>query len=122
MNAALILPWPDSRLSPNGRHDRRWITKVRQGARWAGYVAATEAGLSVPDKTPLHMFLTFNPPDNRRRDDDNLIGAFKSYRDGIFKALGVDDSNVKLTTFGLGARVTGGQVLVRIEPINGETL
>lgn len=117
MSTTLTLPWPDSRLSPNGRSDRRWITKVRQCARAAGFYAAKEAGLSIPDKTPLHLYLTFNPPDHRRRDDDNLIGAFKSYRDGIFRALGVDDSNVKLTTFGLGQRIEGGQVQVRIEPM-----
>lgn len=115
------LPWPDSRLSPNGRRDRRWITRIRQSARAAGFYAAREAGVSVPDKTPLHLFLTFCPPDRRRRDDDNLIGAFKSYRDGIFHALGVDDSNVKLTTFGLGECTDGGRVIVRIALI-GETL
>lgn len=115
---SLVLPWPDSRLSPNGRHDRRRLTDVRNIARNTGYFLTLDARLSVPDRTPLHMFLTFNPPDNRRRDGDNLIGCFKSYQDGIFKALGVDDSNVKLTTYGIGKRVEGGQVVVTIEIIN----
>lgn len=113
----LILPFPDARLSPNRRMDRRWLTSIRQAARETGYFLAKEAGLSVPDHTPLHLFLTFRPPDNRRRDDDNLLSAFKSYRDGIFQALGVDDSNVRLTTLGMGIRVKGGQTVVRIEVI-----
>lgn len=117
---SVVLPWPDSRLSPNGRRDRRWLTEVRNIARNTGYFAAKEARLCVPDKTPLHMFLTFHPPDHRRRDDDNLIGAFKSTRDGIFQALGVDDSNVKLTTYGIGKIVKGGQVVIRIEAIKPE--
>lgn len=114
------LPWPDSRLSPNKRHDRRGLTAVRAIARNIGYVEAHVSGLRVPDRTPLHLFLTFYPPDNRRRDGDNLIGAFKSYQDGIFAALGVDDSNVKLTTFGIGKKMAGGLVDVRIEVIRPE--
>ena len=109
------LPFPDSRLSPNKRHDRRGLTDVRALARSMGYVAAFPARLRLPDRTPLHLFLTFYPPDNRRRDADNLIGCFKSYQDGIFKALGVDDSNIKLTTFGIGKKLPGGLVDVRIE-------
>jgi hypothetical protein len=34
----------------------------------------------------------------------------------------VDDSNVKLTTFGLGKCIKGGQVQVCIEPINNGTI
>ncbi len=116
----LALPWPDSRLSPNGRKAHRRLTDVRSIARNTGYVEAMAAGLRVPDRTPLHLFLMFHPPDNRRRDGDNLIGAFKSYQDGIFKALGVDDSNIKLTTFGIGKKMAGGLVDVRIEVIDNQ--
>jgi crossover junction endodeoxyribonuclease RusA len=113
----LTLPFPDSRLSPNGRRAHRWLTDVRNIARNTGYYAALDTGLRVPDRTPLHVYLTFNPPDNRRRDVDNLLSASKSTLDGIFKALHVDDSNVKLTTLEMGRRVKGGQMTVRIEPI-----
>ncbi|RPJ29163.1 MAG: hypothetical protein EHM33_01975 [Chloroflexi bacterium] len=120
MNNTVTLPFPDRRLSPNGRRDRRWITDVRQMARNTGYYLTKDAGLHVPDKTPLHLFLTFCPPDHRRRDDDNLIGAFKSYRDGMFQALGVDDGNVKFTTYSIGRIVKGGSVEVKIEAIRPE--
>lgn len=113
----LILPFPDSRLSPNRRKDRRWLTSVRDTARSNGYYAVKQAGLSVPDKTPLHMFLTFCPPDRRRRDVDNLLSASKSTIDGIFKALGVNDCNVRRTTLEMGNSIPGGQTIIRIEVI-----
>lgn len=120
MNNELILPFPDSRLSPNRRTDHRWLTNVRQLARSTGYYLAKDAGLSVPDKTPLHLFLTFCPPDHRKRDLDNLLSSSKNILDGIFQALGVDDSNVHLTTLGMGKSVQGGQTIVRIEVIQQE--
>lgn len=116
----LTLPFPDARLSPNRRMDRRWLTNVRQIARNTGFYAARDAHLQVPDKTPLHVYLTFCPPDHRRRDIDNLLSASKSTLDGVFAALGVDDSNVKLTTLGMGKRVKQGQTLLRIEVIRPE--
>lgn len=116
----LILPFPDARLSPNRRMDRRWLTNVRQIARNTGYFLTKDAGLTVPDKTPLHLYLTFCPPDHRRRDIDNLLSSSKATIDGIFQALGVDDSNVRLTTLGMGKRVKGGQTIVRIEVIRQE--
>jgi crossover junction endodeoxyribonuclease RusA len=119
---SLVLPWPDLRLSPNSRKPHRWLTNVRSIARNTGFFAAKEAGWSIPDRTPLHLYLTFCPPDHRRRDDDNLIGAFKSYRDGIFKALCVDDSNVKLTTYGIGKKTEGGAVIVKVVVIRPERI
>jgi crossover junction endodeoxyribonuclease RusA len=118
--ATLTLPWPDSRLSPNGRRDRRWLTGVRTIARNTGYYAAKDAGLQIPDRTPLHVYLTFNPPNHRRRDIDNLLSSSKATLDGIFQALGVDDSNIRITTLEMGKPVKGGQVICRIETIRQE--
>lgn len=120
MNDTVILPFPDARLSPNRRSDRRRLTSVRQMARNSGYFATKDAGICVPDRTPLHLYLTFCPPDHRRRDIDNLLSASKSTLDGIFNALGVDDSNIRLTTLGMGKRVEGGQTIVKIEIIRPE--
>lgn len=57
--------------------------------------------------------ITFNPPDRRRRDLDNMLAACKAYLDGISDALGVDDSNFKLT-IQKGEVVKGGQVVVEV--------
>lgn len=117
---ALTLPFPDSRLSPNSRRDRRWVTNLRQTARNTGFFQAKMAALEIPNHVPLHLFLTFCPPNNRRRDVDNLLSAFKSVLDGVFAALGVDDSNVRRTTLEMGEVMEQGQTLLRIEVIEAE--
>jgi crossover junction endodeoxyribonuclease RusA len=113
----IILPFPDPRLSPNRRHQHRYITGVRNTARLSGYYAVKEVGLKIPDKTPLHLFLTFNPPDRRRRDMDNCLSASKPTVDGIFEALGIDDSNIRMITICRGKPIRGGQTVARIEII-----
>jgi crossover junction endodeoxyribonuclease RusA len=54
-----------------------------------GGVREARASFAGKDKIPVKI--TFYPPDNRHRDDDNMVGSFKSYRDGIADALGVND-------------------------------
>lgn len=115
-NNPLILPYPDKRLSSNARVDRRWITSVRRDAREQGFFAVKELGLQVAD-VPLQLFIKICPPDRRGRDDDNVLTSLKSHRDGIFKALGVNDKRVRLTTFGFGEVLPGGLVYIWIEPL-----
>jgi crossover junction endodeoxyribonuclease RusA len=98
----ITLPWPDKGLSPNAR--LHWAPKAKlkaaaradahilTRARMVASLTATAAIIS-PDKIP--MTITFYPPDKRLRDDDNMVGSFKSYRDGIADALGVDDRRFK---------------------------
>ena len=79
---------------------RRWPA----GARRCPPVPAGRALLS----------LEFIPPDRRRRDDDNCIAAFKSGRDGVAQALGIDDSRF-VTQLQISAEtIKGGAVRVRI--------
>jgi len=68
----------------------------------------------VPDG-PLSLVIEFAPPDRRSRDDDNLIASFKSGRDGIAEALGIDDARFH-TKHSFSAPIKGGAVCVRIEP------
>lgn len=53
--------------------------------------------LSAPADGPIHVTLTFYPPDKRRRDLDGCISACKAYLDGLADALGVDDSRFTLS-------------------------
>lgn len=115
--AVISLPFPDPRLSPNRRRQHRWNTDIRSRARSSGFWAAKESGIQIPDRTPLHLFITFCPPDNRKRDLDNLLSSSKSSLDGIFQALGVDDCNVRRTTLEIGNRIKGGATLIQIELI-----
>jgi len=100
---AIILPWPDKRLSPNAR--THWAQKAkaaklaRATAHWEALKAIGIAREQDPDKVAalkaaehLHLHLDFYPRDRRRRDDDNLLAMFKPYRDGLADALRIDDS------------------------------
>lgn len=112
----LSLPWPDAKLSPNAR--THWRVKspiVKQHRQYAKvFTMASKQDDQRPDGT-VSVTVTFHPPTNRKRDDDNCIGAFKSYRDGIADGLGVDDNTFRMTYNPLGEVVKGGAVEVEIE-------
>lgn len=112
-DTALMLPWPPKVLSPNARV--HWATKSRAAKvyRNACYLLCRAASLPVPAGRAL-LSLEFIPPDRRRRDDDNCIAAFKSGRDGVAQALGIDDSRF-VTQLQISAEtIKGGAVRVRI--------
>ena len=76
---------------------------------------ARQAGLSVDDKNSLvQVFIDFYPPSKRSRDDDNLIAAFKSGRDGVADALGIDDKNFRTYPYLKDQVIKGGMVQLRI--------
>ena len=92
------LPFPDRKLSPNSRRVWQASLKPKREAREVGYFAALEAFMRAavypdPDK-PLRLRIAIHPPDNRRRDLDNIVSAIKNYQDGIFDYLGMDDSQI----------------------------
>lgn len=125
INALVIeCPWPPADLSPNKRN--RGITK---GARMAFaakarvyrqdcYKAALESGAAKFKGDAVNVKITFHKPDARRRDDDNIIGSFKSGRDGIADAIGIDDHfwNVEYAIGSLIHR-PHGKVVVEINVI-----
>ncbi len=61
----------------------------------------------------LVLDLEFFPPDNRRRDDDNMIASFKAGRDGIAEALEIDDVKFQLRVR-TRDKFPGGKVVVKI--------
>lgn len=88
------LSWPPKELNPN--HTGRLRFKMRaqriyreetQGATQAALGAAYRA----PAETEIPLIITFYPPDGRRRDQDNMIAAFKRGQDGIALAMHADD-------------------------------
>lgn len=109
----LLLPWPPKVLSPNARAHWTAKSKAAKTYRNACYLLCRAAGLPVPASRAL-LSLEFIPPDRRRRDDDNCIAAFKSGRDGVAQALGIDDSRF-VTQLQMSAEtIKGGAVRVRI--------
>lgn len=109
----VLLPWPPKVLSPNAR--THWATRSRAAKAYRSicFQLCRAARLPVPNGRAL-LSLEFIPPDRRRRDDDNCIAAFKSGRDGVAQALGIDDSRF-VTQLQISAEtIKGGAVRVRI--------
>lgn len=112
-------PWPPKELNPNARVHHMAKARIAKKYRetchlmalsmWGGLARA----MKVPERKNLHIWLTFEVPDNRKRDDDNLIAAFKPGRDGIADALKVDDSAFALHVV-RGMKHKGGRVKVAI--------
>lgn len=107
------LPWPPKELSPNSRKDRRGTTGKRAAYREAGFYAAKEARAVIPEDAMLAI--KFFPPDDRRRDLDNMLASIKVGLDGIAKAAGVDDCGWALT-LARHKPIKGGAVLVHVIP------
>ena len=115
----VLYPWPDSALSGNSRRDRRGLTAQRRQAREIGYLITKDSRRTVP-AAPLALIYKIYPPDRRKHDDDNILTAFKSTRDGIFQALGVDDSLVRYTEirkYDKDDRFPAGAVLLNIREL-----
>lgn len=92
MKIEVTLPWMPKTLSPNARVHWSVKSKAAKAYRATCCALTKEAKLIAPaTKERLHLWLDFYPPDRRYRDDDNMVAAFKSGRDGIADALGIDD-------------------------------
>jgi crossover junction endodeoxyribonuclease RusA len=114
---AIRFPFPDRKLSANSRIDRRYVTKEREMAREIGFWLTKDAHWEFDGKLPLALIMLIRPPDKRRRDNDNIITAFKSYRDGMFKALGLDDSLIKRMVIEFGEIEKDGAIYVDLKEI-----
>jgi hypothetical protein len=92
----ITLPLPDARLSPNARcHWAKKSTITRRHVRRAA--AATMAALggrAIPSFSGYTLAFFF--PNAIRRDDDNAAASCKAYRDGIAKALCIDDHGLRM--------------------------
>ncbi len=119
------LPWPDKRLNPNVNAHWRAVAKARAEAKKYAYYTTREKmdrpyGMSMEwaiDGLPEQIAITytFYPPCVRTRDDDNFISAMKGARDGVAKALGIDDSRFHTQPAEWGEVVKGGKVVLTLE-------
>jgi crossover junction endodeoxyribonuclease RusA len=115
----VLLPWPPKVLSPNARAHWRARSKAAKDYRYICAMTAKLAGLAAPEGRLL-LVIEFMPPNRARRDDDNLIAAFKSGRDGLADALKVDDS-LFVTQCMLSDEVRpGGAVRVTFKPYQAQ--
>lgn len=108
------LPWPPACLSPNAR--KHWTVKARAAAkaRRDALVCCQAVGIRALGWPGMAVTVEFRPPDQRRRDADNMLSSCKSLLDGVADASGVDDSRWSIT-IKRGPAVKGGAVVVTVE-------
>ena len=110
------LPYPPAPLNPNRRVHWAVAAKHAKAYRLECF-ALTKAALGrrrIRGVTAIN--LTFHPPDKRKRDDDNIIRAFKSGRDGLADALGIDDNTLR-PVYCVSMPLPGGAVVVSIDAV-----
>lgn len=112
------LSWPAKALSPNFRSRSHWprtraIAAAKKEA-WAVTLAAMN-GAKPAIEGRVKLIVRAYPPTAHVRDDDNMIASLKAHRDGIAKALGVDDSRFEQRPLQWGDPVKGGKVVVVLE-------
>ena len=110
----LTLPWPIPGLSPNDRTHWRKLAKLKKQYREVCAWTAASQGAHPIKAERLRVHLVFVPPNRRRRDDDNLVSAFKAGRDGLADVLCVDDSKW-IVSHDVATGETGGFVRVTVE-------
>lgn len=109
----LELPFPPAILNPNARPHWRSFSKAKKKYRhdchWLSLQAKPEF-----QEGKIYLEITFHPPDNRKRDKDNIIAAFKAGQDGMADAWGVDDSLFS-ASYHIGDVVKHGSVSIEID-------
>lgn len=115
MKATITLPWPDARLSPNARTHYMALARVKKAVKRTAYYIALEAGHKNIAADAVAVRYTFNPPNRRGYDLDNLIASMKAAADGIAEAIGVDDSKWHIAVAPVGPVVKNGSVTVELE-------
>lgn len=89
------LGWPDRKLSPNARGSWRVKEDARKNAFDEGFGGALLFRRNLSNFTEkLCLHLEIYPPDNRRRDIDNVIASTKHHIDGVFHAIQANDSMI----------------------------
>ncbi|HBN92266.1 MAG TPA: hypothetical protein DD397_06860 [Hyphomonas sp.] len=86
------LPWPHKDLSPNARVHHHALARVNAAYKEVCMWECKAQRLGPIDADALHISITFCPPDNRRRDLDNMLASIKAACDAISAVTGVDDS------------------------------
>lgn len=89
------LPFPPSILNPNSRP--HWAKKAR-AVRVYKMQCFALLSQHRTDLAGQHAFeIRFSPPDERRRDTDNMLAASKAALDALSAVCGIDDSKFTLT-------------------------
>ena len=108
----ILLPWPPKELSPNGRKHWAEVAKIKGKYKISCGLCLLPYRHMIKGKLPVSI--TFCPPDNRRRDLDNMIASFKAGQDEIARVVGIDDYLFR-PAVKVGEPVRHGIVIVEFE-------
>lgn len=108
-------PWPDAELGDNARvhfqAKARAVKRQRETAFWL----AKEAKVQFNPNAKL--LIEYHPPNNQRRDAQNMPARLKGLIDGIADAMGCDDNGFRVQypdTFSAVVRPRG-KIVVTID-------
>ena len=113
MTALIELPWPPKQLSPNARLHWRAVHKAKSAYKLE---CVTLLRPLMPPRVSdgrLPITVTICPPDNRKRDRDNIQASLKYALDCVAKWLGVDDYLFD-PSYTFGEPVKGGRISILI--------
>ena len=88
----VTFPWPPKELSPNYRGHWAPVYKRRKEYKEDCWILCKQAKLTKPEGDRILVAMKFFPPNNQRRDQDNMVASMKYALDGLAAAIGVDDS------------------------------
>ena len=108
------LIWPPRELHPNARIHFMAKAKITKQYREYARIMARQSGIELPAEGKIDVYITFLPPDKRRRDMDGCLNSVKAALDGIADGLKVNDYRFRLH-LDMGEPVKGGCVRVEFE-------
>lgn len=109
-------PWPPKILWPNGGHGNRYaVNDARKKASTFAQNGCSASGLSRNASFKSLSFVC-HQGGNVTPDDDNMVAALKSYRDGIADWLHMNDREMNHKwTLTFGPKVKHGKVVITVE-------
>jgi len=119
----ITLPWPPSELNKNDTNTHRMAkARIIKEAREVAYyeTLSHRFGDDWYLWEKINATYTFHPPDRRRRDLMNWLGACAAFQDGMFDALDADDYRIKRTVLEWGEVEPDGKVVVRLEELKND--
>lgn len=115
------LPFPPKELMPNKAAGKHWSsTRALRDKYYADAYTLTFQAVNAykgpwwPLDGAVPVTITFNEPDKRCRDMDNMHSSLKNGLDGIATALTINDKRFSPITLKRGDVVKGGGVRVEV--------
>jgi crossover junction endodeoxyribonuclease RusA len=94
-----------------------WAERNRRNAEWKQAAWALARQQRIPALGRIAIIGEYQPPDRRRRDEDNLVLAIKSATDGIRAAGVVEDDSSEFVRYDgcrIGERHPKGRLILTV--------